>query len=138
MTNIRSSINTIRCADSVISPFIAINDVFRYGQEYLKVVEEEQTKRDEIEAWRQTTLADISSKRELVIGYLDRSFDERSENFKSLFQIVERAISTEDNYQLSLTLDAIVELANSSPFQDLSDLSKVKAALNNPNHVWEL
>ena len=138
MTNIRSSINTIRCVDSVISPFIAINDVFRYGQEYLKVVEEEQTKRDEIEAWRQTTLADISSKRELVIGYLDRSFDERSENFKSLFQIVERAISTEDNYQLSLTLDAIVELANSSPFQDLSDLSKVKAALNNPNHVWKL
>jgi hypothetical protein len=138
MANIRSQIELIESVDLFISPFLCINDIVRQGQEYLKVVEEEQTKRDEIEAWRHTTLADINLKRELVIGYLDRSFDERAENFKSLFQTVDRAIFTEDNYQLSLTLAAIVELANSSPFQDLSDLSKVKAALNDPNHVWEL
>jgi hypothetical protein len=138
MTNIRPQIELIRSVDLFISPFLCISDIVRQGQEYLEVAETEKTKRDEIEAWRQTTLADINLKRELVIRYLDRSFDERAENFKSLFQTVDRAISTEDNYQLSLTLDAIVQLANSSPFQDLSDLSKVKAALNNPNHVWEL
>lgn len=138
MKNIRPQIELIRSVDLFISPFLCISDIIRQGHEYLEVAETEKTKRDEIEAWRQTTLAEINLKRELVIGYLDRSFDERAENFKSLFQTVDRAISTEDNYQLGLTLDAIVQLANSSPFQDLSDLSKVKAALNNPNHVWEL
>jgi hypothetical protein len=138
MTNIRPHIELIQGVDLLISPFLCINDIVRQGQEYLKVLETEKTKRDEIDVWRETTLADINLKRELVIGYLDRSFDERSQNFKSLFQSVDRAISTENNYQLSLTLDAIVKLANSSPFQDLSELSQVKAALNNLNHVWEL
>jgi hypothetical protein len=138
MPNIRQQIELIRSVDLFISPFSYISDIVRQGYEYLEVAETEKTKRDEIEASRQTTLAEINLKRELVIGYLDRSFDERAENFKSLFQTVDRAISTEDNYQLGLTLDAIVKLANSSPFQDLSDLSKIKAALNNPNHVWEL
>ncbi len=43
-----------------------------------------------------------------------------------------------DNQQLSLALDAIVELAKSSPFKELADLSTVKAALDDPDHVWEL
>jgi hypothetical protein len=135
MNSIKSQIEIFRDIDSFVSPFLCINDIVRQGHAYLKVVETEQTKRDEIEAWRQTTLADINLKRELVIGYLYRSFDERSQNFQSLFQTIDRALSTEDNHQLSLALDAIVHLANSSPFQDLS---KVRAALNNPNHVWEL
>lgn len=138
MTNINSQIEIFRDIDLFVSPFLCIDDIVRQGQEYLKVVEIEQTNRDEIEAWRQITLADINLKQELVIGYLDRSFDERSQNFQSLFQTIDRALSTEDNHQLSLALDEIVHLANSSPFQDLSDLSKVRAALNNPNHVWEL
>ena len=138
MKNIRPQIELIRSVDLFISSFLCISDIVRQGQEYLDVADIEKTKRDEIEAWRQTTLAEINLKRELIIGYLDLSFDERTENFKLLFQTVDKAISTEDNYQLSLTLDAIVQLANSNPFQDLSDLSKVKAALNNPNHVWEL
>jgi|GEM_PF-6722037 len=33
---------------------------------------------------------------------------------------------------------AILELAKSSPFKDLADLSIVKVALDDPNHVWEL
>jgi hypothetical protein len=135
MNSIKSQIEIFRDIDSFVSPFLCINDIVRQGHAYLKVVETEQTKRDEIESWRQTTLADINLKRELVIGYLYRSFDERSQNFQSLFQTIDRALSTEDNHQLSLALDAIVHLANSSPFQDLS---KVRAALNNPNHVWEL
>jgi hypothetical protein len=138
MTSIRSSIDLMRGVNSLISPLLCINDIISQGQKYLKVVEEEQTKREEIQAWKEKILAEINFNRELVIGYLDRSFDERSQNFQSLFKTVDRAIFTEDNYQLSLTLDAIVQLANSSPFQDLSDLSKVKAALNDPGRIWEL
>jgi hypothetical protein len=42
------------------------------------------------------------------------------------------------NQQLGLALHAVVELAQSSPFKNLADLSTVKAALDDPNHVWEI
>ena len=68
----------------------------------------------------------------------EHSFDERTKNFHSLFQTADRAMSSGDNQQLGLALHAIVELAKSSPFKDLADLSTVKAALDDPDHVWEL
>ena len=43
-----------------------------------------------------------------------------------------------DNQQLGLALHAIVELAKSNPFRDLASLTTVKAALDDPDHVWEL
>ncbi|NJK60391.1 MAG: hypothetical protein HC918_09325 [Oscillatoriales cyanobacterium SM2_1_8] len=72
------------------------------------------------------------------MGYLDRSFDERAQNFRALFQATDQAIARGDNQQLAVTLAAIVALGKSSPFHDLTDLGKVQAALADPNHVWEL
>ena len=44
----------------------------------------------------------------------------------------------DNNQQLCLALHAIIELAKSSPFKDIVDLSTVKAALDDPDHVWDL
>jgi hypothetical protein len=104
---------------------------------YKQIVEEEKTKRHEIEAWEKITLAEIKTKRDFLIGYLDRSFDERATNLRSLLEAVDRAILADDNRLLNLTLQAIIELAKSNPFQDLADLSTVKAALDDPDHLWE-
>ncbi|WP_310410036.1 hypothetical protein [Chamaesiphon sp. OTE_8_metabat_110] len=115
-----------------------MNDVVQAWTEYLKITEEEKTKRSEIEAWENITLAEIQAKRDFLINYLDRSFDERAKNFQSLFQKIDRAMSSDDNQQLGLALNAIVDLAKSSPFHDLSNLSIVQAALDDPEYVWEL
>ncbi|NJN59870.1 MAG: hypothetical protein HC879_21480 [Leptolyngbyaceae cyanobacterium SL_5_9] len=120
------------------SPVQCLNDVVQAWTEYLTVVEEEKTKRQNIEAWEKVTLAEIRARRDFLIGYLESSFDERAKNFQSLFQKVDQAISDGDNQMLGSTLEAIVELAKSNPFKDLADLSTVKAALDNPDHVWEL
>ena len=104
----------------------------------MKITEEEKTKRSEIEAWENITLAEIQAKRDFLINYLDRSFDERAKNFQSLFQTIDRAMSSDDNQQLGLALNAIVDLAKSSPLHDLSNLSIVQAALDDPEYVWEL
>lgn len=120
------------------NPAQCLNEIVQAWTEYLTIAEQERTKRRDIEAWEKVTLADIKAKRDLLMDYLDRSFDERSKNFKLLFQTVDSALSSGDNQQLALTLHAITELAKSSPFQALSDLSKVKAALNDPDHIWEL
>ena len=104
----------------------------------LKIQEQEKTKRQEITTREKITIAEIQAKRDLLINSLECSFDERAKNFNSLFQLVERAIDNEDNQQLSLALQGIITLAQSSPFDSLTDLSRVKAALDDPNHVWEL
>ena len=68
--------------------------------------------------------------------YLDRSFDERAENFRSLFCVVDRALTAGNNEQLALALNSITEIAKSSPFKDLANLASVRAALDDPDHEW--
>ena len=70
------------------------------------------------------------------MAYLDRSFDERAENFRALFAVVDNAIASGNNEQLALTLSSITEIAKSSPFKDLANLASVRAALDNPDHEW--
>lgn len=105
-------------------------------KEYKIVAEQEQTKRRCIEAWEKTTIAQIQAQRDVLIDYLNRSFDERADNFRFLFEKVDQAIADGDNNLLTLSLHSITEIAKSSPFKDLADLTSVRAALNNPDHEW--
>ncbi|BAY18687.1 hypothetical protein NIES2109_52890 [Nostoc sp. HK-01] len=137
MVNKKHPESFVRGAEAFASPAQCLNDVVQAWTEYLIIAEEEKTKRCEIEAWEKVTLAEIKAKRDFLIGYLEHSFDERADNFQSLFQVVDQAISSGNNQQLGLALSAVVELAKSSPFKNLTDLSTVKAALDDPDHVWE-
>ena len=104
--------------------------------EYMQIAEQEQTKRRQIQAYEQVTIAKINAQRDLLMVYLDRSFDERAENFRSLFCVVERAIAAGNNEQLALALNSITEIAKSSPFKELANLTSVRAALDDPDHEW--
>jgi len=106
-------------------------------KEYKIVAEQERTKRRGIEAWEKDAIAQIQAHRDVLITYLNRSFDERADNFRFLFEKVDRAIAEGDNNQLTLALHSITEIAKSSPFKDLADLTSVRAALDNPDHEWE-
>jgi len=121
-----------------VNPVQCLNDIVQAWSEYQKIAAAEKTKRRDIEAWEKATLAEINAKRDLLMAYLEGSFDERARVFQSLFQGVDQAIASGNNEQLALELNAIVELAKSNPFEQLANLSKVKAALNDPDHVWEL
>ena len=104
--------------------------------EYKIVAEEERTKRRGIEAWEKTTITQIKAQQDILIKYLERSFDERTENFRILFRIVDRAMRDGNNEQLGAALDSITKIAQSSPFKDLADLATVRAALDDPEHEW--
>jgi hypothetical protein len=131
-------VNFAQGANSLFLPAACLDQVVQAYLECKRIIETETTKRREIEAWEKTKLAEIQAQRDLLIGYLEQSFDERSQNFKSLFQLVDQALANGDNQQLALTLDSIINLAKSSPFKDLADLAKVKEALKSSDHVWEL
>jgi hypothetical protein len=138
MASRKPPVDFVRGVEAFASPAQCLNEVVQAWTEYLKVAEEEKTKRRDIEAWEKVILAKIKAKRDFLVGYLEHSFDERAKNFQSLFQTVDQAMLSGDNQQLGLALHAIVELAKSNPFKDLADLSTVKAALDDPDHVWEL
>lgn len=127
-----------RNVEAFSNPAQCLNDIVQAWTEYLKIAEEEKTKRREIEAWEKVTIAEIQAKRDLLMEYLDRSFDERSKNFQRLFKVVDTAISSRDNQKLGFALDAIVELTKSNPLKDMADLANVKKALDDPDYVWEL
>lgn len=112
-------------------------DVVEAYTEYKIVAEQEHTKRRGIEAWEKATIADIQAKRDALIEYLEGSFDERAKNFYFLFKKVDEAIAMGDNNQLALAMTSITEIAKSSPFKDLANLTSVRTALDDPDHEWE-
>lgn len=120
----------------LINPTECLQQMVLAYTEYMKIAEQEQTKRREIQACEQATIAKINAQRDLLMAYLDRSFDERAENFRSLFCVVERAIAAGNNEQLALALNSITEIAKSSPFKELANLTSVRAALDDPDHEW--
>ncbi len=105
--------------------------------EYQQIQEQETTKRFQIEAWKQITLAEIESKRQILMGYLNHSFNERERNFQQLFEQIDGAIARGDNAQLALLLDTLVKYAQTSPFSQLADLAQVQVNLADPDYVWE-
>lgn len=119
-----------------INPAECLRQMVLACTEYMKVAETEQTKRREISAWEQTTIARINAQRDLLMVYLDCSFNERAENFRSLFCVVEQALTAGNNEQLALALNSITEIAKSSPFKELANLNSVQAALDDPDHEW--
>lgn len=118
------------------SPTESLQQIVLAYTDYLKIAEQERTKRREIEAWEKETIAKINATRDLLMEYLDRSFDERADNFRDLFNVVDRAIAADNNEQLALALHSITEIAKSSPFKELANLASVRKALDDPNHEW--
>lgn len=120
---------------SVFDPMLAFREVLKAADEWVRVHEEEATKRTAILAARDVTLAEIHAKRELFMSYLERSFDERREMFAGLFARLDVAMA-QGSGDVEAILGAINELAAKSPFADLRDISMVKSALVDPDHEW--
>ncbi|WP_448380816.1 hypothetical protein [Gloeomargarita sp.] len=106
--------------------------------EYLKIAEQEQTKREQIRTWKETHLAQIQTLRAALITYLERAFDERKAYFQEAFARLDQAMAQGDNQQVALLLDHMLKVAQASPFRDLANLAHVKTALADPDYVWEI
>ena len=136
MANKKTSVTAFDL-QAFMNPMQCLGELASAYTDYLKIAEIERSQRREIEANEKVAIAKINAQRDLLMAYLDRSFDERAENFRSLFKVVDQAIANQNNEQLSAALSSIVEIAKSCPFKNLADLASVRASLDDPNHVWE-
>jgi len=98
------------------------NLVIRSANEWIAVVSQEQTKRQAIRVWESTQLEIIEVQKEFLLTALGKTFDERGENFRRLFDDLDAALVSNDENAAARVADilgAITELAKTSPFKDL-------------------
>lgn len=117
--------------------FNFLNNVVNSVQDIIKTHDTERTKRESINANKEIAIAKIKSTEKIILSYLERSFDERSNIFKKQFEIIDNAIEKNNLEQLALSLQAINSLAASSPFKALTDIRSTREMLLN-NHDIEL
>lgn len=126
------------------SPAMVV-DAFRLvmasAQEWHAVTEQEKTRREEIRAWKESQLEIIQVQRDFLLTALDKTFDERRENFRRLFDQLDRALMSDgDNApsQVADLLGTITDLAKTSPFKDLKSPTLVVQEFLQSGRVIEL
>lgn len=87
------------------------------------------TERERIRSEEKRVLKQIKATKEILLTYLNRSFDERAYVFKKNFQAVDTAIQNNNMEALATTIQSINMLAAQSPFKDIIDVAKVKNTL---------
>jgi hypothetical protein len=126
------------------SPAMVV-DTFRLvvasANEWVTVVAKERTKRNEIRAWEKSQIEIIQVQRDFLLSALDKTFDERRENFRRLFDNLDSALVSdrEDSaVQVAGLLEAITDLAKTSPFKDLKSPTLVVLEFLQSGRVIEL
>ncbi|SFE51816.1 hypothetical protein [Blastococcus tunisiensis] len=116
----------------------ALNSVIDGALGYLRLREEQQTKRATIDAYATVEVARIHEASSFLKQYFEQVFAERSTTIEGLFRHLDVAMTSGDGTATEAALQGIVDLAKSSPLVDLGDLSQIRKAWDDPDHVWEL
>lgn len=103
--------------------------------EVAKFTELQETKRTQIRSNADVAIKKVEAMREVLQEYLTKSFDERSAIFAKHFEVVDSALINGDTAMLSAGLNAINELAASSPFKALADFNSVQQMLLTDNET---
>ena len=108
------------------------------ADQWVKVIQEESTRREEIRAWEATERERIVAQRDVLLRGLELTHDERRENFRRLFDNLDVAMRNDDAATAASLLDSITELAKSSPFKDLANVEFVVNELKQPDRTWKM
>lgn len=122
---------------AAVNPMDVLKEITKAYTEYKRVKETEKTKRREITSWERTNIERIRSQRQILLRYLDLSFDERRKNFERMFNVLDECVRKGDLQSLAATLESVVDLAKSSPFKELATGESVRALLEDPNRSIE-
>lgn len=139
--------NALSSAASVLpkpSPAMVVdtfNLVMASASEWVQVVAQEKTRREEIRVWERSQIEVIQVQRDFLLTALDRTFDERRENFRRLFDNLDTALASDRDdagARVAELLAAITELAQTSPFKDLKSPTLVVQEFLQSGKVIEL
>jgi len=84
-----------------------------------KITEEQKTIRANIEAQKEIAIEEIRAKKEILLNYFENVFKERRENYKKLFDLLDKGIETNNFEMIQLATNGIVTIALDSPLKEL-------------------
>lgn len=116
----------------------ALRQIVDSTLDLVRVHDEEATKRARIHAYRETEVARVKAAESVLRTYFDHVFAERRSLYAEMFLRLDRALDEGNNEALHSVVTGIVDIAKDSPLANLSDLTQVRAALDDPDHVWDL
>ena len=97
--------------------------------------ESNRTERERIQAEKEKALAQIAATKDVLMNYLNRSFDERAAIFKKDFECIDAAIANNNIEALAIMVNSVSTLAAQSPFKPLVDLAQVKRNLLSSDEI---
>ena len=125
-------------ATPALDAFGALSTIVDATAAYLKLREEQRTKRATIDAYKKRETERIKSAESVLKAYFEHVFAERAHTITELFTRLDEATARGDDAVVAGTLTAIVDVARSSPLAAAGDLGQLRKALDDPDHVWEL
>lgn len=137
---VRSAKKAPGAAKSVpgVDAMMALNTMVTGTLDYLKLREEEQSKRAKVATYEATELRKIAAAEAVLKDYFRQVFAERKENTDALFARYDEAITRGDAASAHVALQGVIDIAKSSPLKDLGDLGQIRKALDDEGHVWDL
>lgn len=105
--------------------------------ECVRDIEKERTEQTRLRENARVDVENVHAMRDVLMAYLDRSFDERRENFRQLFERLDGAIQGNNVQMASAVLDSVVKLADASPFKALQDVAATREALGMKGKEWQ-
>ena len=121
-----------------VDPLSAFNNVVDGTLEFLRIREEGRNERAKFDAYATVEVTRIKEASSVLKEYFGQVFAERSKTIDGLFGHLDDAMARGDGTAATAALDGIVDLAKSSPLAAMGDLTQVRKALDDPDHVWEL
>ncbi|WP_405625164.1 hypothetical protein OG933_02990 [Streptomyces sp. NBC_00016] len=131
-------VNAAKGSVRAMDGFAALNQIVEAARECIHIHEVESTKRARIEAYEATEVARIRAAEAVLKDYFAQAFAERRNIYEEMFARLDRALDEGNGDVLQAVVRGIVDIAKSSPLADIGDLSQVRAALDDPDQVWEL
>ena len=123
---------------SALDGFAALGEIVEAARECITTHQVENTKRVKIRAYQETEVSRIKAAEAILKNYFGQVFAERRETFDELFSRLDQALDQGNGEVINVVLRGIVDIARTSPLADLGDLSQIRAALDDPNQVWDL
>lgn len=107
----------------------ATQDMVSQITELMRIREIEQTKREEIVARKETTIAAINAQKEVLLEGMRHVFAERAVVLQQSFKALDHALEKGDLAMLNVALGSMVQVIQTSPFPVIQQIVETKGIL---------
>lgn len=118
------SLKTIKQKNPINSASLTFSNIVTAYKEYKVTHEIEETKRENIRAYRDITVEKYRKQRDFLEKYLTETFKERSTVIKGFFDALDSGLESGNDNVIKMAMSGIVSVIQKSPLQDINDFMK--------------